>query len=618
MQQMGNGMDFMQMMQSQIITMTSLKDGNMSNAIYGIILLTLFNNIIKVLPKFYEWLSNIIKSYVKTKTNEYTEHINKTLKIGDVNKKRKGTILYEKTETANVDTILLALIKHISNLKNSEFVLFNKEYFVVNKQEFLLAPEIYCRVIEYTYDDKGVINKYSFEIYSYEYNIEKLKDFTDRIVFDYKQDCENNLGKQPYYFNEINISIPKDMNGSYRYEAANKSLIFDMTPFYTNKSLSNVFGTHLDIVKKRVDMFINNPMWYQRKGIPHTLGILLSGPPGTGKTSAIKAIANDTARHIFNINLSKMTTQTQLKNLFYSTEVKILRNGQNELINIPINKRIYVIEDIDALGDIVLDRKKKFKLNDNDEYTYDTSNVNTSSNNASSTSASSNNNSNVNASQNMSTNNSMDMMFNNMNSNTYGASLDSAFSLMGGTSMSNFSDPNLMVDSNTNTNNSMNYEYSNTRSSRSSNTDYMVQDTPQRQPSQVNSNSDASSKTKKKENNNKNPEEITLSFLLNLLDGVLETPGRIVIMTSNHPEMLDPALVRPGRIDINLRVGYCSRDMVIDMFKFFYENDDICIPDDKWSYDKELTPAELSSILQNNFDNCSDAITELITKTTHN
>ena len=36
--------------------------------------------------------------------------------------------------------------------------------------------------------------------------------------------------------------------------------------------------------------------------------------------------------------------------------------------------------------------------------------------------------------------------------------------------------------------------------------------------------------------------------LLNVLDGVVDTPGRILIMTSNHPEILDPALIRPGKL----------------------------------------------------------------------
>lgn len=49
---------------------------------------------------------------------------------------------------------------------------------------------------------------------------------------------------------------------------------------------------------------------------------------------------------------------------------------------------------------------------------------------------------------------------------------------------------------------------------------------------------------------------VYLQGLLNVLDGVVDTPGRIVIMTTNHPETLDPALIRPGRIDKRIYLGY--------------------------------------------------------------
>ena len=44
-------------------------------------------------------------------------------------------------------------------------------------------------------------------------------------------------------------------------------------------------------------------------------------------------------------------------------------------------------------------------------------------------------------------------------------------------------------------------------------------------------------------------------------------------MTSNYPEKLDKALLRPGRIDINLEVGYCDKPMIKEMFKFFYKKE---------------------------------------------
>lgn len=44
--------------------------------------------------------------------------------------------------------------------------------------------------------------------------------------------------------------------------------------------------------------------------------------------------------------------------------------------------------------------------------------------------------------------------------------------------------------------------------------------------------------------------------LLNVLDGVVDSPGRIVIMTTNFPDALDAALIRPGRVDKMIHLGY--------------------------------------------------------------
>jgi chaperone BCS1 len=52
---------------------------------------------------------------------------------------------------------------------------------------------------------------------------------------------------------------------------------------------------------------------------------------------------------------------------------------------------------------------------------------------------------------------------------------------------------------------------------------------------------------------------ITFSGLLNALDGVAAQEGKVLVMTTNHVERLDPALVRPGRIDIRCYFGLASR-----------------------------------------------------------
>ena len=51
---------------------------------------------------------------------------------------------------------------------------------------------------------------------------------------------------------------------------------------------------------------------------------------------------------------------------------------------------------------------------------------------------------------------------------------------------------------------------------------------------------------------NTNTKNNNLSYLLNMIDGIHECSGRIIIITTNRPEVLDKALIRPGRIDIKI------------------------------------------------------------------
>ena len=47
-------------------------------------------------------------------------------------------------------------------------------------------------------------------------------------------------------------------------------------------------------------------------------------------------------------------------------------------------------------------------------------------------------------------------------------------------------------------------------------------------------------------------EKMSLSFILNIIDGLNENYGRILIITSNYYDKIDKALIRPGRIDIRV------------------------------------------------------------------
>jgi len=63
---------------------------------------------------------------------------------------------------------------------------------------------------------------------------------------------------------------------------------------------------------------------------------------------------------------------------------------------------------------------------------------------------------------------------------------------------------------------------------------------------------------------------VTLSGILNVLDGVASSEERILFMTTNYPEKLDPALTRPGRVDMKVYIGYASNSQLARAFEKFY------------------------------------------------
>jgi chaperone BCS1 len=63
---------------------------------------------------------------------------------------------------------------------------------------------------------------------------------------------------------------------------------------------------------------------------------------------------------------------------------------------------------------------------------------------------------------------------------------------------------------------------------------------------------------------------LTFSGLLNALDGVASSEERILFMTTNHIDRLDPALIRPGRVDVKQLIDWATDDQIKRMFQRFY------------------------------------------------
>ncbi|KAK6507593.1 hypothetical protein TWF481_006020 [Arthrobotrys musiformis] len=66
---------------------------------------------------------------------------------------------------------------------------------------------------------------------------------------------------------------------------------------------------------------------------------------------------------------------------------------------------------------------------------------------------------------------------------------------------------------------------------------------------------------------------VSLSGLLNAVDGISSHEGRILIMTTNYRELLDKALIRPGRVDMEIKFGNADIEILEGLFKAVYSDD---------------------------------------------
>ena len=354
----------------------------------------------------------------------------------------------------------------------------------------MIEPDVYFKLEELKHSD-GQLETIRFKLFCYEHEVQHLQTFVDKCNIDYERRMANKLGTSLYYFDMVTQSKNKR---SLQNPLPPTHLLYTKHRFHTTRTFDNVFFEQRKHVKNHIEFFLNRRDWYEKKGIPYTLGFMFHGSPGTGKTSSIKALANTARRHIINVQLSQIKTKEQLRHLFFNDEIHVYNGTNVERYTIPVHERLYVIEDIDAMGDAVLRREWKKPQTEEKKKP-------------------------------------------------------------------------------------------------------VVQDPWM-------------AKLQEEEDTS---EPIDLSFLLNLLDGTLEASGRILAISSNFPERIDKALIRPGRIDMIIHFKKCSQAILREMVESFYDRtfDDWTTPD----LDYKWSPAEVNQILFRNFNTPEEAIREITTLT---
>ncbi|CAM9180173.1 unnamed protein product [Ectocarpus sp. 4 AP-2014] len=436
------------------------------------------------------------------------------------------------------------------------------------------------------------------------------------------------------------------------------------------KDFGSLFFPEKDTLLRILQHFEDKSGKYAIKGYPHKLGLLLHGPPGTGKTSMIKALACHTRRNVVNVPLGRIKTNQELMDIVFDQRFPVV--GEELPVTLGFENVIFVMEDVDAASPIVQSRERSKRKKRGTKTTVKvtqevttphpvttkkpakapaaaaaaavaTAEGPTTAEPKSSTSETPGGEKSAAAAadataaaadatattaantlalsrpvalqrsvsqpterekNSMATSTRKVTLFERCTTTTM-ESLPSSSSnedsvddhrpakaagacpgnnRTGGARKKDDGDRGAACDSDSSS-------CSGSSSSGDSSDDRSVCG-PLRQTSGDSNDEDEAmmlalakslgdeskkkSKSKKSKSESKfasKSDKLDLAGLLNVLDGVVDTPGRIVIMTTNHPETLDAALIRPGRIDKKIYLGYMKYPAALEMTLHYFQVD---------------------------------------------
>lgn len=300
--------------------------------------------------------------------------------------------------------------------------------------EFLINSElqIYGRIGYETkekgsFTNGGAINKYlvNFYLSSYKLNNHQLVDWVNNISSEYAIRKNTEISIKPVI---IDVS----------FDFQDEHIEVEIFPYNSNVTFENSYFPGQEKFLEDLEFFDKNASFFKKKGFKRSKTILCSGPPGTGKSSLIKATMNKTKRSAVNISISNVFPLDRL--------AKILKGMISRSRRVDVNKVIFVIEEFESLE---VTKKREFQNTIEEDKDKD------------------------------------------KNKSTF--------------------------------------------------------------------------KNKKKGEDN-------IGKLLTALDGIDEADGRMIFLTTNHLEVIDPALYRKGRVDYHYKVNKFSKEDIYKACQIFWED----------------------------------------------
>ncbi|KAL3815620.1 hypothetical protein ACHAXA_007152 [Cyclostephanos tholiformis] len=464
-----------------------------------------------------------------------------------------------------------------------------------------------------SHDDKNSQNIENTSFHFMCQQKESIDSFIDTAYRWYLEEIRKTEDNSRHYY-EMKISEGK--NNAVVESANGINITYKRYKLSDEKSFESLFFPEKRNLLALVDHFSAKTGKYMIKGYPHKLGLLLYGPPGTGKTSLIKALAQYTGRSIVNVPLSRVTTNSQLMSVFFDRQYRI--EGSYTPVNLDFRDVIYVMEDCDAASNVV--KRRNGVISDSSDLSavdrihlpkpkswwrlflesqsLECQELVTALIAASSRLAEV-------AEQ------ERPQLLCSITSRlddypelgfAHAAQIDDEIALACGKAIDAaverkeqlskleeiLSAHAVAIKSVVDAGAVVNEDFVKqllgeqeiiirslgpkirTPHSQSGMTDVFATLDHDSRPQQIGQKEPAPGVGKSylfKED----PDALSLSGLLNVLDGVVDTPGRMVILTSNCPTMLDPALIRPGRVDKQLMLGYMKPECVASMLEHYFQ-----------------------------------------------